>query len=75
MLEVSRRAYVIVRLLDERVQFEIDEGPLLAGCPIEAWLDVPRALDRDGRQRRDLFAFCLRSRDDLRAFRVGGGST
>jgi hypothetical protein len=71
VIATDRRAYVIARLAEETADFGVDDGSLLAGCPVELWLDVPRALDADGRQRRDLFAFCLRSRGDRRKFRVG----
>jgi len=71
MLEADQRAYVIARLVDETADFGVHDGSLLAGCPVEPWVDAPRALDADGRRRRDLFAFCLRSREDRRKFGVG----
>jgi hypothetical protein len=71
VLEAGRHGYVFVRHLDECTDFRIDEEARLAGCRVAPWLEVPRALDADGRQRRDLFVFCLRSRADLRTFAVG----
>lgn len=31
----------------------------LDGIAIEKWTDIPRALDANGKQRFDIFAFCL----------------
>jgi hypothetical protein len=65
------RGYVVVRLLDRETRVELSTTPLLGGCPVERWLEMPRALDAEGRTRTDLFGFCLVRPDDLRRLSVG----
>jgi hypothetical protein len=63
--EAGGRGYVIARLLDPEASFDVGPGASLGGCLVESWLDAPLALDADGKQRRDLFGFCLMEVGDL----------
>lgn len=81
LFEAGGRGYVIARLLDSETSFEVRAGARLGGVRVERWLDIPRALDTQGKQRMDVFGFCLKDigdRDRLkigdRAELTGGGS-
>jgi hypothetical protein len=68
---VGPTAYVTARVLEPGADFTVEEGSTLAGAPLHAWLDVPRALDAQGSARFDLFAFALQDSADLARFAVG----
>ncbi len=57
------RAYVVARILGSAA-FDVGPDAVLGGCPVEQWLDIPRTLDEAGRQRTDLFGFCLKDTTD-----------
>ena len=69
--EGGGRGYVVARVLDPAAQFVVSPDATLGGCPIEQWLDMPRALDAGGRQQRDLFGFCLKENADLARLKTG----
>ncbi len=69
--ETGGRAYVVARLLVPSAQFDVTSSSTLGGCRVERWLEMPRAMDVSGAQRKDLFGFCLRSVDDLTKIRIG----
>lgn len=63
--------FVVARLLDPRMTFDVPSGTTLGGCPVQRWLEMPRAVDANGRQRQDLFGFCRTSVADLSRMRTG----
>lgn len=65
------RVYVVARVLGSAA---FDAGPdaILGGCAVEQWLEIPRALDEAGRQRTDLFGFCLKDAADRVRLKDGG---
>jgi hypothetical protein len=65
------RAYVVARVLDSAVSLSVSSGSTLGGCSVERWLDMPRAWDADGKQRADLFGFCLVDKADLARLKRG----
>jgi len=71
VFEAGGRSYVVARLLDVNAQFEVLADARLGGVRVERWLDVPRALDADGKQRTDLFGFCLKDIGDRDLLKVG----
>jgi hypothetical protein len=65
------RGYVVARILDPAAQFVMASGTTLGGCPVERWFDMPRALDDDRRERKDVFGFCLKQSTDLTRLKIG----
>jgi hypothetical protein len=65
------RSYVIVRALDPTMDFTLTAASTLGACAVETWLDIPRAADARGKQRKDVFCFCLKDRSDRARFKVG----
>jgi hypothetical protein len=65
------RGYVLARVLDPAAQVVIADGTTLGGCPVERWFDMPRPLDAEGRQRKDLFGFRLMHSADLARLKTG----
>ena len=64
------RGIVLARVVGAR-DFRVDVGTTLGGYRLCPTLEMPRALDADGRQREDLFAFELASPGDAHHFAVG----
>lgn len=65
------RSYVIARAIDPTVDFTLTDTSTLGTCPVERWLDMPRAADPQGKQRTDVFCFCLKHGSDRARFEVG----
>lgn len=71
VLEARGRTYILARRLSD-VDFELSDSSVLGGCPIERWLEVPRAVDPSTREpRADLFAFALKTASDRERFVPG----
>lgn len=64
------RGYVVARILGSDA-FYVGPDAALGGCPVEQWLEIPRTLDEAGRQRTDLFGFCLKDTADRVRLKVG----
>jgi hypothetical protein len=71
VFETGGRGYVIARLLDSETTFEVPSEARLGGVAVERWLDIPRALDARGNQRRDVFGFCLKDIGDRDRLKIG----
>ena len=65
------RGYVVARAVDPTAAFTLSSNSRIDGRPVEQWLDMPRALDADGRQRMDLVAFCLKHASDRPRLKTG----
>ena len=62
---------VVLARQTEAGDFHLRETSSLGGAAIHPHVSAPRALTPAGAARTDLFAFALRSRNDLGAFSVG----
>ena len=58
ILRGRNQACVLARHIDRVGDFRLTDAASLGGCPIEKWLDMPRALDSSGSRRHDICAFC-----------------
>jgi hypothetical protein len=67
----GRGVFVSARLATPECAFAISDGATLGGRPIDAWFDIPRRLDFEGRQRLDCYVFKLRRAEDRAAFEIG----
>ena len=65
------RAYVVARHLQAPCDFMLTSAAALDAHAIERWVDVPRALDGNGKDRTDLVAFCLKRAADREYFTAG----
>ena len=65
------RSYIIARAIDPTADFTLTATSTLGACRVERWLDMPRAADAEGKQRTDVFCFCLKDRSDRARFTVG----
>ena len=65
------RAYVLARRLHAACDFVLTAAAALDAHAIERWIDVPRAHDAEGKDRTDLFAFCLKNAAE-RAYFIAG---
>ncbi len=61
----SRNKFVVLaRLLHSNIDWKLSEKSKLGQVEIENWFDIPRAHDKNGNQRLDLFAFALKNNED-----------
>jgi hypothetical protein len=65
------KGYVVARAIDPAEGFDMPPDAKLGGCRVERWLDMPRSADESGRQRSDLFGFCLVTVTDLGRLKTG----
>lgn len=61
---------VLAKQLDEG-DFTLADGSLLGDVPLKTQLDMPRAIDSEGKPRLDVFAFYPLQKSDLALFTVG----
>ncbi len=64
-------SYVLVRQINKGNHFAITEHSQLSGIELKPFLSSPRALDKEGKPRTDLFVFTLKDRSQITAFTVG----
>jgi len=60
----NRGYYVFARQLTSGQNFVVTDKSFLGGVELAKYLDIPRALDGQGEQRYDLFAFALKNDED-----------
>ena len=70
-ITAGERIYIFARRLGPACDFILTEAPALDAHAIERWTDVPRAVDANGKDRRDLFVFCLKNASDRAYFTTG----
>jgi hypothetical protein len=63
-LHARNKVCVFARLLDSSLDWKLTNESKLGQVQIENWFDIPRAHDKDGNIRLDLFAFQLKNNDD-----------
>ena len=56
---------IMARLVDVGADFWLTENSRLGGIEITKELTIPRAIDKEGNQRLDLFAFEIKHSDDV----------
>lgn len=56
--------YVFACLLDQEKHFELSHQSTLGGLEITTFLDIPRAIDKHGKQRFDFWTFQLKNEAD-----------
>jgi hypothetical protein len=60
----KRGTFVGVRLIDPSKNFRVTEKSFLGGVELERFLDIPRSIDANGRQRIDIAFLQLKNPDD-----------
>lgn len=60
----SRGEFVLARMLEPGKEFYVPRRSFLGGVELEKFMEIPRILDKNGRQRYDLFAFQLKNARD-----------
>ena len=70
-ITLRQQVYVLAKLLNDDIDFELTDKSTLGEVPIEKWLDIPRAQDENGNQRLDLFAFALRNKNQKEELNIG----
>ena len=63
-LHAKNKVCIFARQLDLNSDWKLNDVSKLGKVQIENWLDTPRAFDKDGNLRLDLFAFLLKNKDD-----------
>ncbi|WP_184550391.1 hypothetical protein [Mucilaginibacter sp. FT3.2] len=53
----NRGQFILARLLDDGLDFELKDSAELGGIPIYNYIDMPRLLDDNNEQRLDVFIF------------------
>lgn len=71
MLHIKEKGYILCHQINTEVNFFLTNTSFLDDCPIEKWLDIPRAHDEDGNLRNNYFAFALKKLEDKDKFKVG----
>jgi hypothetical protein len=64
------QAFVLARQVAPS-QWELGDNPRLGDSRIYSVAETPRAVDSSGKQRQDLFAFCLREATEVASFSNG----
>ena len=65
VFKLSTRDIVSVhaKQMDSSLDWQLTDNSKLGVIQIQKWCDIPRALDKNGNQRLDLFAFVLKDND------------
>jgi len=60
----NRGMFVGLRLIDPELNFHITENSFLGGVKLAQFLEIPRSIDSNGNQRRDIVVLQLKNQDD-----------
>lgn len=63
-ISFRNKFYVFVKELIPGIDWNLSDQSNLGEVEIEKWLDIPRAHDKNGNIRFDLFVFELKNNDD-----------
>ena len=69
-IESRNKYFVAAKLLSSNPDWKLTEKTRLGQIEIENWFDIPRALDKDGNIRFDLFIFQLKNSDDRNKIKI-----
>jgi hypothetical protein len=69
-LQSRNKVCVFARLLDSNSDWKLTNESKLGDVQIENLFDIPRAHDKDGNIRLDLFAFLLKKSDDINKLQI-----
>jgi hypothetical protein len=64
------KVVILAKSLDNET-FHLTDNSMLGNVSIEKYADIPRAHDKDGNPRLDLFAFFLKHKEDKDKFTEG----
>ena len=53
----NRGQFIFARLINSGSDFEVKEGSMLNGVPVNPYVDIPRILDENQQPRLDVFVF------------------
>lgn len=70
-LKAHNNIYVLSRLITKNINGQLTDNSKLGGVAIEKWFDIPRAHDKEGNLRLDLYAFALKNSIDKDKLKVG----
>ncbi|HEX7902869.1 MAG TPA: hypothetical protein VF487_03240 [Chitinophagaceae bacterium] len=68
---IARGQIVIAAKRLDNVIFRLSDKSKLNDVPIENFTDIPKAHDKDGNIRYDLFVFILKNKEDKDKFVIG----
>lgn len=72
IFKITGRGYFVSAIcLENESNFQITEKSKLGDIAIKPFLTQPRAIDKNGNQRMDLFAFQLENNADFEKLREG----
>jgi len=63
-LEIKDKVYVFAELVEKNYKFKLSNNSFLGEIAIENRMEIPKALDKNGKQRYDLFVFVLKDKND-----------
>ncbi len=64
LITVSNETYVLCKYLTPDINYQVSDNSYLGDYPIKKWLDMPRAHDKEGKPRFDLFTLVLKNAKD-----------
>ena len=67
---IGSRGYLVIAKRCDDVDFWLNSSTKLNGCAI-SHADIPRTLDENGQQRRDIWGFFLENQEDYTGFEPG----
>ncbi len=71
IITIKNKAYLVTKSQDANVNFILSDHSFLGDVEIENWFDIPRAVDENGDQRTDIFAFALKHEAHKEKIRQG----
>lgn len=69
-IKIKQGVHLFARLINTDTNFYLTDNSYLGEFPIEAFVTMPRALDKDGKPRFDLFTFTLKRPEDRDKIKV-----
>lgn len=66
----QKKVYIFSKLINTDVRFQLTDSSYLGEFPIVASITQPRALDKEGKPRFDLYAFTLKRPQDKNQIKI-----
>jgi hypothetical protein len=70
-LSLRDKVYVFAKQMNSNLDWKLTDNSKLGVIQIENWCDIPRAIDKNGNQGLDLFAFVLKNKYDKDKLKEG----